>query len=702
MRKDLSYLFSFIVLIIMAIVFSSLSAYGETCEHWVAKVVSVQGSVEVQREGETQWNPAELNARYCAGDTIRVLDRSRAAIALVNHPVLRLDQNSTITLGGVKEERTSVIDLLSGAAHFFSRVARNLEVRTATVNAGVEGTEFFIRADDDETLLSIFEGKVLASNKSGSLPITTGQSAIVETGKAPIVHLVARPRDAVQWALYYPPVIYHGSASVESYPDGDWQAKVQKSIDLLRAGDITGAFKSIEGVPEESQAPTLLAYRASLLLMVGRVDEADADMRRALELDPDNSESFALQSIIALTQNDRDRAIELAEKAVEADPSSSAALIAYSYSQQERFDLESALSSVKNAVRQDPQNAMAWARLSEIQQSFGRLDESLEAAKKAVELSPELSRTQTVLGFAHLTQVQTEAAEDSFKRAIETDQADPLPRLGLGLTLIRRGDLEEGRREIEIAMSLDADNSLIRSYLGKAYFEEKRADLDGPQFDFAKDLDPQDPTPWFYDAIRKQTINRPVEALHDLQKAIELNDNRAVYRSRLLLDSDLAARSASLGRIFTDLGFQELALVEGWKSVNTDPSNYSAHRFLADSYSVRPRHEIARVSELLQSQLLQPLSISPVQPRLGESNLFLINSGGPAGLSFNEYNPIFNRDQVTLQVSGSAGENSTHPSASARLTLRQMDGGKTPTRTIISSMPLRSCRFLLQRAFRLN
>ena len=63
-------------------------------------------------------------------------------------------------------------------------------------------------------------------------------------------------------------------------------------------------------------------------------------------------------------------------------------------------------------------------------------------------------------------------------------------------------------------------------------------------------------------------MNRPVEALQDLQKSIELNDNRAVYRSRLLLDEDLAARSATLGRIYTDLGFQQLALVEGWKSLN--------------------------------------------------------------------------------------------------------------------------------------
>jgi hypothetical protein len=78
----------------------------------------------------------------------------------------------------------------------------------------------------------------------------------------------------------------------------------------------------------------------------------------------------------------------------------------------------------------------------------------------------------------------------------------------------------------------------------------------------AKELDPSDPTPFFYDAIRKQSINQPGEALRDLQESISLNDNRAIYRSRFLLDSDLAARSSSLGRIYSDLGFQQLALVE--------------------------------------------------------------------------------------------------------------------------------------------
>ena len=87
-----------------------------------------------------------------------------------------------------------------------------------------------------------------------------------------------------------------------------------------------------------------------------------------------------------------------------------------------------------------------------------------------------------------------------------------------------------------MAVGLDSTNSLLRSYLGKAYFEEKRDPLDARQFALAKQLDPLDPTPYLYDAIRLQSINRPVEAMLSMEKSIDLNDNRAVYRSNLLLD----------------------------------------------------------------------------------------------------------------------------------------------------------------------
>ena len=635
-----------------------LAPAAAPCDPPVARMVSVQGNVEVRRAGQTLSQPARLNETYCPGDRIQVGERSRADVALVNQPVLRLDQNTTITLAGLKEERTSLIDLARGAMHFFSRLPRNLEVNTAFVNAGVEGTEGVIEVQADRTLVTIFEGRVLAANAAGSLSLTDGQSAVAEQGRAPVLRTVVRPRDAVQWALYYPPVAYFRPEDFRGTEP--WEGMVRNSLEANTRGDYQRAFDALKGAPADITDPRFFAYRASLLLGVGRVDEAGPDFDRALKLNPNYSDALALQSIVAVVQNDKERALSVTDKAVTAEPKSASALTALSYAQQANFDLEGARNSLERAVQAEPNNALAWARLAELHMSFAELDKALQAAEKAVSLNPNLSRTQMVLGFAHLTRISIDESKRAFERAIELDQADSLSRLGLGLAKIRESNFEEGRRDIEVAASLDPNNSIVRSYLGKAYYEEKRTGLDEREYATAKELDPRDPTPFFYDAIQKQTTNRPIEALQDMERAIELNDNRAVYRSRLQLDSDLAARSASLARIYTDLGFQQLALVEGWKSVNTDPTNFSAHRFLADSYSALPRHEIARVSELLQSQLLQPLNMTPIQPRLAESNLFLISAGGPGAVSFNEFNPIFNRDGITFQTSGLAGENSTY------------------------------------------
>jgi tetratricopeptide (TPR) repeat protein len=665
-------LISILCATVLTVLLCSNVVLAQPCGQWVAKAVSVQGVVQALRTGEKQWRPVRLNDTFCSGDMIRILKLSRAEIILSNDTILRLDQNTTVTFSESEREKPFLLNLLNGAAYFFSRVRRSLKVLTPYVNAIVEGTEFYARVENDKTFISIFEGRVALTNEAGSLTLAKGQSAFAEANRAPAFEIVVRPRDAVRWTLYYPPILYYRPFDFQ-VPAG-WQVIVRRSIELYIEGNVQRALETLEGVTEEILDPRFFTFRASLLLSVGRVGEAKSDIEKALSLTPFNSQALALQSVIAVVQNEKEKALNLARKATNSDPKSGAARIALSYAQQANFQLKGALNTLRKAVKSEPENALAWARLAEMWLMFGELNKSLEAAQKAVSLDPNLSRTQTVLGFAYLAQVKTKKSKEAFERAIELDQADPLPRLGLGLAKIREGGLPkwepdfgkmvdkgllEGTREIEIAVSLDPDNSLIRSYLGKAYYEEARDKLATDQFGIAKKLDPSDPTPYFYDAIEKQTTNRPGEALDDLQTAIELNDNRAVYRSRLLLDSDLAARSASLARIYSDLGFQQLALVEGWKSVNTDPANYSAHRFLADSYTALPRHEIARVSELLQSQLLQPININPVQPHLAESNLFILNGAGPSDLSFNEFNPLFNRNRLAFQWSGIAGTDDT-------------------------------------------
>jgi tetratricopeptide (TPR) repeat protein len=629
---------------------------AEVCSP-TGRIFSIQGSVEIRRAHAQDWQAAEREGVLCVGDQMRVGERSRAGIRLSNETLLRLDQRTTLTIHAVDQANTQLMDLLRGAIHVMTRTPRPFRVQTPFVNAGVEGTEFFVGVEAESAKLAVYEGRVSATNDKGSLLLTSGEFAVIARNAAPRLDVTVRPRDAVQWTLYYPTIIdYQLGEGISGTPG---EAALRESIDLYRQGRLAEAIFRMEDVLEGLRNPKFLIYRAGLLLGVGRLDEAKPDIERALNLDPGNSDAYALQAVIAIVQNNKDQALSLATRAVELNPGSPPARLALSYAQQVHFKIEDALASVQKAVELDSQNALAWARLAELEMSTGHLDRALVAARRAVELKPELAKTQMVLGFANLTRIDTKAAKAAFDKAIELDQADPLPRLGLGLAKIREGALQAGREEIEIAASLDPGNSLIRSYLGKGYYEEKRDKLAGAQFELAEERDPFDPTSYFYDAIRKQAENRPVEALQDLQKSIDLNDNRAVYRSRLLLDQDLAARSASLARIYSDLGFDQLALVEGYKSVDTDPGDYSAHRLLADSYFDQPRHEIARVSELLQSQLRQPLNLTPLQPQLGDGRSFILSGAGPARPGFDEFNAIFSRNQTDLQFSGVYGGNNT-------------------------------------------
>ena len=53
-------------------------------------------------------------------------------------------------------------------------------------------------------------------------------------------------------------------------------------------------------------------------MAVGRVDEASADIERALRLAPNDPHALALQTIIAVVQHEKDHALSVAQRAVQA------------------------------------------------------------------------------------------------------------------------------------------------------------------------------------------------------------------------------------------------------------------------------------------------------------------------------------------------------------------------------------------------
>ncbi|MDS4021562.1 MAG: tetratricopeptide repeat protein [Candidatus Competibacter sp.] len=596
------------------------------------EVVSVLGTAEVLRDG--RWQPAGPGEVLAAGEAVRTGEGSRVAILLASGTQLKLNSNSRLELKQVGppsegfapaavQAVQGILRLLGGEV-WVRNGGEPLQIQTVPAVATIRGTEFNLTVGPgDAARLVVLAGLVEFSNPQGSVQVAANEQADVRVGEAPRKTVLLNPLDAVQWSLYYPGPVGPAAAPIR-----------------------------------DPQSPRYWTQAAETALLRGDVPHARQALDRALVLDPHDAAAYSLRSNIALVQNRQAEARAAAERAIAADPASSAAWLGLSLVQQAEFDLDGALASARKAVELDPTNVRALVQESSLLFGMGRLRDALKVAQRARQRAPDDAMVNTIWGFLQLARFRIDEARDAFQTAIAQDSTLGLPHLGLGLVLFRRNQTDAAVAEMRQATLLEPLVSLYNSYLGKAFYEIKDDRRARKYLELAKQLDPHDPTPWLYDAIRLQSINRPGEAVENLQKSIELNDDRGVYRSRLLLDEDLAARAATLGRIYNELGFSELGLQQGWQSVNRDPTNYSAHRLLADSYAALPGVEAARASELLQAQLLQPINITPFSPQLAETKL-LIPATGPLTPSLYEFNPLFVRNRPTLFFSGLGGNQST-------------------------------------------
>ena len=597
------------------------------------EMVSVTGTAEVLRQG--RWQPIGTGELLAAGEVVRTNGGSRAAILLANGAQIKLNGNSQLELKQIAPREIipasnsilqNILRLLGGEIWVRDN-NQLLEIQTLPATATIRGTEFNLAAGPaDTTQLAVLDGLVELSNPQGSVFVAANEQASAKIGEAPRKTVLINPLDAVQWSLYYPNTI---DASAEH--------------DRRR---------------DDPQSPGYWVQTAQNHLLQGQAVAARQAIGQALTLDPNNVLAYSLRSNIELVQNRNAQALADAERAVAAGPSSSPAYLSLSLARQAEFNLDAALEAARKAVTLDPDNARALIQQSSLLFGIGRLKEAVKVAEQARQRAPDDAMVNTVWGFLQLAHNRVDKAREAFQTAIGQDSTLGLPQLGLGLVLFRNNQTDEAIKAIRKAVLLEPKVSLYNSYLGKAFYEDMQNQPAQKYLEAAKQLDPHDPTPWYYDAIRLQSINQPIAAVENLQKSIELNDDRGVYRSRLLLDEDLAARSAALGRVYNEAGFTELGLQEGWQSVNRDPANYSAHRLLADSYAALPNVEQARVSELLQAQLLQPINITPVQPQMAETRL-LIPPGGPITPSLYEFNPLFVQNKPSLFFSGLGGNQET-------------------------------------------
>ncbi len=585
----------------------------------------------MQLPGGAAWVPVRTNFALPAGAVVRTGPASRALVRLSSESALRMDERSLLQLRAPPPKaRNGLIELLRGGLYFFHRdPPTDTQFRTPLVAGAIRGTEFALRVDDEGgTTLDLIEGQVSLANDRGAVELTRAERATVEPGGAPRVTARLEATNIIQWCLYYPAVV-----NLDDLPLAeDSRQALASSLEAYRDGDVPGAL-ALYPPSREPVSSAERVYRAALVLAAGQVSTARGWIDSLSPGRPADAASEAEAAAAALRT--LMAAIVGAPDASESRPDSSSGFLAESYRLQARLDLKGALAAARSAAEAAPRFGFAWVRVAELEFGFGRADRALHALQRARELSPRHAPAAALEGFALAARGQTMAAEVSFERALTLDSAFAEGWLGRGLCRIRRGATEVGREDLLVAAAVEPTRAVLRSYLGKAFTltgDSRHAQL---ELERAVNLDPRDPTAWLYRALLKHEENRVGEAIRDLEQSRDLNGRRALFRSRLMLDQDLAVRGANLAALYRDAGMPEVARRRAAAAVQEDYANSSAHLFLAESYGalldpagVNLRHETVAFSELTVANLLSPATAGVLS----------------RGVSLQEYSPLFERD----------------------------------------------------------
>ena len=426
-------------------------------------------------------------------------------------------------------------------------------------------------------------------------------------------------------------------------PADSLRARLGRSMAAFRLRRYGDASRQAEGADDSR----LLVQRARLELLSG--DAAAA--RLALEAVPATDAAYAqvqaLLSNVYLAQDRKDEARRAAMQAVRTTPESPTAWLALSLVEQSGFDLPAATKAAERARTLDPSFVQANIQYANLLFGAGNTGDAERTIQQVLAVAPDESMAHSTLGFVQLAQGHGAEAHTSLARALSLDDTQGEPHLGLGILAMREGRNDEAVTEFLTAAALEPRRSIYQTYLAKALYELRRFDQSFTALASAGQLDPRDPSPHLYAGIFNNDLRRPGAAVREYEQSIALNDGRAVYRSRFLLDQDLASRNVNLATAYGRLGLSEWANHHAVESELASVDDSSAHLFLGGTFLNLKGRLNAGGGELLLSRMLGP-------PNVNSFN------------SFNSYTTLFDRpraDWTFTQVGGTFNSSDTELNA---------------------------------------
>jgi tetratricopeptide (TPR) repeat protein len=314
-------------------------------------------------------------------------------------------------------------------------------------------------------------------------------------------------------------------------------------------------FKQIIAV-----VPNNVEALAGMGMALGRqqkLDEADAQFNRVLEIDANNAVAHCGKAMTSLNR---------LQATIASDKKQRSAL------------LKQAGRECNKALDADPRVVEAHYLLGKVYREEGRLDRAEQAFGGAAKLDPKYANAWAYLGFVQVQQGKYSVGEENLRRAISISANNSTAYFGLGQMYAKQGQFDKAVREYGMAVYKNPNNDALHIAYGLA--EQQLGESVAAQREFSEAIRLRPDNPEGYLCLASSFM-----AHGDVLNAVvKLRQGLQAIPSDVPLHLAIADANIRLGKIIQAIADYEFVLT-------ATPSSSEAARGLARAFYVRSLRE---------------------------------------------------------------------------------------------------------------
>lgn len=263
------------------------------------------------------------------------------------------------------------------------------------------------------------------------------------------------------------------------------------------------------------------------VLAKGQVEEALAEFREALRLNPADADGRYNLGLVAFQQGKPDEAIAQYREAQRLDPTLVEAINNLGNTFLALGRTQEAIVEFRQAIKTDPTKGKAHENLGNALLRQGEADQAIAEYREALRINPADAGSLYDLGNALLRTGRAAEAIEQYREALRIDPANAQAHGSLGGALLQQGHLEEAIAEFQEACRLDPADANVRSNLGVALCQAGRLDDGIAQYREAVRLNPASSEAYGNLAVALFQQGRRDDAIAQYREAVRLNPGDA-------------------------------------------------------------------------------------------------------------------------------------------------------------------------------